>query len=325
MPRSGTVDDHPGRRWGPWMVAGAAALIAGLGTRRRHAPGTARWTRTVHASPAPTVPPRSTSARLTGAQVRATLDARSFDTVFQPVFGLHDGRVLAVEALTRFAPLPTAPAGAPPLAPPIWFASAWGAGLGRELELATIAAALGRSAPLTCGVPLSLNLSPATLLDPRLVRLLDAHPERPVILELTEHALIEDYATARLAVDRLRDRGCQLAVDDAGAGFASLRHVVRLAPELIKLDASLTQDIEHDTVRRALAASLVLFAHRTGSRLVAEGIERADDLSAWCQLGADGAQGYLLARPGPIRAWDEGPVLVRDAAPVRSTARPRTP
>jgi EAL domain-containing protein (putative c-di-GMP-specific phosphodiesterase class I) len=93
---------------------------------------------------------------------------------------------------------------------------------------------------------------------------------------------------------------------------------VRLAPDVIKLDASLTQGIEHDAMRRALAASLVLFARRTGSQLVAEGIESPADLAAWRELGADGAQGYLLARPGPLQAWDQGPTLVRNAVTRRS-------
>lgn len=89
-------------------------------------------------------------------------------------------------------------------------------------------------------------------------------------------------------------------MDDAGAGFASLRHIVRLAPEIIKLDPSLTQDIRFDPVRQAPANSLLTFARQTRSEVIVEGIEQSSDLFAWRNLGADGAQGYLLVRPGPL-------------------------
>ena len=241
------------------------------------------------------------------------LQARRFRSVFQPVFGLRDGRLLAVEALTRFERLEVDGAPGPARPPDVWFRRAGELGLGVELELAAMDVALRSSADLPVETPLSLNASPATLVDARLEPLLGAHEGRNLVLEVTEHAVVGDYPALERAVGRLRARGHQLAVDDAGAGFASLQHVVRLAPDVIKLDASLTQGIEHDAMRRALAASLVLFSRRTGSQLIAEGIERLDDLTAWQDLGADGAQGYLLARPGPLQAWDTGPTLLRDA------------
>lgn len=291
-------------RWLPWALS-AAALAAGFTVGRNRGVDPQEPRRR------PSAPPRrSTAGPQSYRQLREVLDTQRLRTVFQPVFGLQDGRLLSVEALTRFdraVPGDTAAA----VCPSEWFRRAGELGLGVELELAAIDVALSSSTALAPDVPLSLNASPATLADPRLEGLLDRHEDRSIILEVTEHAIVRDYPELGRAVTRLRERGCRLAVDDAGAGFASLRHVIRLAPEFIKLDASLTQDIEHDPMRRALAASLVLFSRRTGSQLIAEGIERADDLAAWQQLGADGAQGYLLARPGPLRSWEEGPTLVR--------------
>ncbi len=221
------------------------------------------------------------------------LAQRRFHPVFQPVYSLHDGRLVAVEALTRFDTDPQA-------APDIWFARAARAGLGEQLELAAIAAAIAASDQLPGEVALSVNCSPRTLVRPELLQLVAERRPRPLIVEVTEHAAVDDYATLTDAVDRLRQHDVRLAVDDAGAGFASLRHVVRLDPELIKLDLSLVQNLRGDPVKEALADCLIDFARRTGSRLVAEGIEHPADLVTWVDLGADAGQGYLLGLPGPL-------------------------
>jgi EAL domain-containing protein (putative c-di-GMP-specific phosphodiesterase class I) len=255
-------------------------------------------------------------------QIRQLVDDRAFRAAFQPVFSLRDGRLLMVEALTRFDRV--APAELATRSTLQWFRAAGQVGLGVELELAAVDVALQACADLPAHVPLSVNTSPDTLLDPRLEALLSANVDREVVVEVTEHAVVADYPGLATAIAGLRARGCRLAVDDAGAGFASLRHVVRLAPEIIKLDASLTQDIEHDPMRRALAASLVMFAHRTGSQLIVEGIERSEDLHVWHRLGADGAQGFLLGRPGPLQDWEDGPRLITARpVPIRSERRQR--
>lgn len=228
-----------------------------------------------------------------GAALRAVLEGRRFHPVFQPVYSLSDGRLIAVEALTRFDVEPIVP-------PDVWFDRAARAGVGAELELAAIAAALEASTVLPAGVALSVNSSPGTLRHPDLLRLVTERDPRPLIIEVTEHAVVDDYAWLATAVDELRQHDVRLAVDDAGAGFASLRHVVRLEPELIKLDISLTQNLRGDPIREALADCLIDFARRTGSRLVAEGIEQTADLTTWVELGADAVQGYLLGRPGPL-------------------------
>jgi EAL domain-containing protein (putative c-di-GMP-specific phosphodiesterase class I) len=233
-------------------------------------------------------------------RILEVIDRSAFHVVYQPMYSLSDGRLLAVEALTRFE-------AEPARSPVEWFTEAAGVGLGTELELAVLTAAFDGSRELPEEVALSINCSPAALADPRFLRSLGTWCSRPVIVELTEHATVEDYQPLGAAIRSLREHGARLAIDDAGAGFSSLRHIVRLTPEIIKLDISLTQGLHDDPVRRALADALLRFAQETGSLLVAEGIEHPADLATWVDLGADAAQGYHLGRPGPLPAPARSP------------------
>jgi EAL domain-containing protein (putative c-di-GMP-specific phosphodiesterase class I) len=227
------------------------------------------------------------------ARIGEMLRSRAFHTVFQPIYSLHDGRLLAVEALSRFETHPVRP-------PNVWFDEAASVGLGTELELLAAESALEASTKLPEDVAVTLNASPDLLCEPRFLSLIEQHPERPLVVEVTEHAVVEDYTRLAEAVAALRAQGVQLAIDDAGAGFSSLQHIVRLTPDIIKLDLSLTQHLHDDPVRRALADCLVRFARETGCELIAEGIEHANDLHTWSELGAHAAQGFLLGRPGPL-------------------------
>lgn len=236
------------------------------------------------------------------------LDGR-FHVVFQPIYSLDTGGIRAVEALTRF----DAPFAEPP---DVWFARAARVGLGEQLELAAMERALEDSrVRLASDVALSLNCSPETLCSPRLLTLLETCPERRIVLEITEHARIDDYRRLDAAFELLRRRGVRFAVDDAGAGFASFRHIVRLAPDIIKLDISLTQHVRQDPVRSALADAIVRFARQTGSELIAEGIEEPVDLLTWSELGASAAQGFLLARPGPLPPGEPAVPIPRRVGP----------
>ncbi len=237
-------------------------------------------------------PPRP--SREVEEELRSLLRERRFDVVFQPIYSFDTGGLEAVEALARFDT-------SCPQPPDVWFARAAQLGLGEQLELAIIERALERSSSaLPGGVALSVNCSPATLRSPALLQLLSRAPDRPIVVEITEHAAIDDYPGLLPAVAALRAQGVRLAVDDAGAGFASFRHIVRLDPDIIKLDISLTQNVRQDPVRRALAAAIVDFVRQTDGQLITEGIEQSADLAFWSQVGADAAQGYLLGRPGPL-------------------------
>lgn len=226
-------------------------------------------------------------------RVSTVVREQSFHIVFQPIYSLRDGRLLAVEALTRFH-------GEPRRAPDEWFAAAARAGCGMELELAAIAAAITSARALPVDVMLSLNASPATVASPRLHDLLAVQWARPATVELTEHTSIGDYPDLAAHLAPLRAAGVLVAVDDAGAGYASLQHIVQLAPDTIKIDKSLTQVMALSPVRRALGGALVDFGHRTGATIVVEGIETRGDLTIWAQLGADAAQGYVFGQPGPL-------------------------
>jgi EAL domain-containing protein (putative c-di-GMP-specific phosphodiesterase class I) len=157
-----------------------------------------------------------------------------------------------------------------------------------------------------------VNVSPAALTSGLLTSAIGRAADR-VVLELTEHRRVEDYDAVIGAVAVLRRRGMRLAVDDAGAGYASLQHILRLEPDIIKLDLGLTRGIETDPARRALAAALVGFAAETNSLIVAEGIETADALRVLQQVGIRCGQGFYLARPGPaedLSIFDSGSPLI---------------
>lgn len=253
--------------------------------------------------------------------IAEVLESRAFHTVLQPVYSLHDGRLMAAEALTRFDRGPTR-------TPDRWFAAADSLGLGTDLELAAIAGALEVGADLPSRVVLSVNASPKTLADPGLIDLLRTRRHTAVTVEITEHAVVEDYPLLRDVVDRLRDLGVRIAVDDAGAGVASMHHIVQLGPDAIKLDASLTRDMSASALRRSLATAMVEFAYRANALLIVEGIETESDLAAWRALGAHGVQGNYTGRasrhapalfsPKVVSARVAGP---RFPAPRRATGR----
>ena len=228
-------------------------------------------------------------------EVRAALGPGGIVPVFQPIMDLVTRRVVGYEALARFQVEPKRP-------PDQWFADAVEVGLGIDLEFAAIDAALAHFDELSPEVYLSLNLSPEACLSERLDAALMGVPAQRIVLEITEHAPVPDYDLLRSALHSFRAEGGRLAIDDAGAGFASLRHIVRLEPDLIKVDISLTHDVDWDRPRRALTTALVAFAREMGIAIVAEGIETVAELEALEELGVRAGQGYLLGRPGPLPA-----------------------
>lgn len=226
-------------------------------------------------------------------RIRSVLERGLIKMVFQPIADLADGSVTGVEALARFAV-------EPPRTPDVWFEEAEAVNLREELELAAVMLALAHPELLPEGCYLSINLSPETVTSARFAELLPDVPAKRVVLEVTEHARVEDYGAVRAALQDFRVRGGKLAVDDAGAGFASLKHILRLAPEVVKLDREVAQGIDVDRPRRALASALISFAFDLGAEVVAEGIETRAEVDALRDLGVPYGQGFFLARPGPI-------------------------
>lgn len=233
--------------------------------------------------------------REVAAAVAAVLRAGAITPAYQPIVHLDDGRLVAVEALARFDGSAGA-AGAAGVEPQRWFCAAHDLRLGLELELLAARRAIGGLGALPPGTIVSINASPLTLQLPSFVELLVRHAHR-VVLELTEHHRVLDYGALTRALHPLRAAGLRVAVDDAGAGFASLRHILQIRPDLIKLDRALICGIDRDPRRRELAAALVGFAAELGAVLIAEGVERAGERDAVRALGIELGQGYGIARP----------------------------
>jgi EAL domain-containing protein (putative c-di-GMP-specific phosphodiesterase class I)/ActR/RegA family two-component response regulator len=223
-------------------------------------------------------------------QLTIALDGGGLDMVYQPIVDLDTQELVGVESLAKFSMTPARP-------PNEWFDSAAELGLQTRLELAAVARALSRRSDLPNGMFMSVNLSPATLMSPDVAALIpDAFAGR-LLIEVTEHTPVADYIALRDAMAPLRAAGVTLAIDDAGAGFASLRHILKLSPHYIKLDISLTQNIEHDAGTIALAVALTSFAGSIGAQVIAEGIETQSQLDALRALGIHLGQGYHLGRP----------------------------
>jgi PAS domain S-box-containing protein len=232
-------------------------------------------------------------ARQRAADVRDVLERiiadAAFQPVYQPIVRLRDGAVLGYEALTRFDD---------GRAPDMRFAEAAAVGLGFELEIATLEVALQRARAFPGEALLSINVSPAIIVERGRLEevLVRSNLDREVVLEITEREPIDDYAVLRKAISDMAVP-VQWAIDDAGAGFASLRHILELRPQFVKLDRALISDIALDPARQALVAGLLHFSKALGTTLIAEGIETSAERLALEQLGVTAGQGYLFGRP----------------------------
>jgi EAL domain-containing protein (putative c-di-GMP-specific phosphodiesterase class I) len=213
--------------------------------------------------------------------------------VVQPIVALDDGVRVGAEALSRFPAEWAKP-------PDEVFAEASNIGARTMLELLAVRNALGLVRRVSGYV--AVNVSPETLLDPRCTELIGDVAMERVVLELSEHDPVEDYDALAAVLAPLRARGVRLAIDDVGAGFSSLRHIVVTAPDVIKLDRSLVAGTATDPVLRVLVSSLVEFGRGCGASIVAEGVETADDARVLRAIGVDYAQGWHFARPGPVEA-----------------------
>lgn len=224
--------------------------------------------------------------------------------VVQPIVDVTTRRPVGFEALMRFTD-----GDGRPRQPDVVFAEATPLGLGPTFELAAASAAIALLPQLPAEAYLSVNLSAATLCDDRCADVLAAAPASRVVLELTEHDAIDDYDRIVCLLHELRGRGFRLAVDDVGAGVSSLRHILRLSPDVIKLDVSLTSSLDKHPARRALGAGFVSFARELGASLVAEGVETQREHAALVDLGIHLMQGFLLGRPAPVEAVGCAPAL----------------
>jgi PAS domain S-box-containing protein len=224
-------------------------------------------------------------------RISAVIERGAFHPVFQPVFDIRTREIVGYEALTRFDD---------GTRPDLVFAEAHRAGLGTRLEAACIRAAIAESEGRIGGAWLSVNASPELTLDGSLAAVLGVGHE--LVLEVTEHVEISDYLALRDAIDAIE--GLRVAVDDAGAGYASLRHILELRPDFVKLDIALIRGIESDPARQAMVASMRHFAEATGTTLLAEGIETDAELQTWSRWAS--TSGRATCSPAPGRSPEAG-------------------
>lgn len=234
--------------------------------------------------------------------------------VLQPIVDLATGARVGAEALSRF-PADWAKA------PDVVFAEAHSVGRGHELELLALRGAAAHLDRVDGYV--AMNVSPATLLTRPFADLLGTLPADRVLLELSEHDPVEDYDALTSALLPFRAAGLRLAVDDVGAGFSSLRHIVVTAPDVLKLDRSIVAGVAGDPVLRTLVGSLVTFGHGCGAAVVAEGVETAADAAALLELGVDLGQGWYFGRPGPAEALSPAQSSYPDPMEAVSTSPAR--
>lgn len=235
---------------------------------------------------------RATATRLRELEERidAAILNDSLSMVYQPIYDVEQQVAIGFEALSRFS-------GAVVRSPDVWFREANEVGRGAELEVKAIRLAIQSLRHFPDGVYVSINMSPEHVISGALNNVLEDMPLDRLVLEITEHAVVEHYDDLADAIRPFRNRGLQIAVDDAGAGYASFRHILNLAPDRIKLDISLTRNVDTDVSRRALAAAFARFSKDTGTGMVAEGVETAAEMKALQELGVSKIQGFYVARP----------------------------
>lgn len=224
-------------------------------------------------------------------RVAAVMRDETLSMLYQPVVDILSRDVVGVEALARFPDYPERETS-------LWFNQAGQVDMGQELELYAVRLAIRHFQPFSQDAYLALNASPELILNGSLEQTMrEESPPCPVVVEITEHTPIRDYVAFRESLASLRQLNVKLAIDDVGAGFSSLQHILELDPDIIKLDISLVRNIHKDRIRHALARSLSVFASEIGCSIVAEGVEKQEELRCLQRLGVERAQGFYLARP----------------------------
>ena len=226
-------------------------------------------------------------------RIREVMTPEKLNISYQPIYGLKEQKIVGYESLARFDTDPYR-------TPDVWFAEAQSVGLGQELELLAIRRGIEGMSHISETAYISLNVSPEIILAGVLHDVFDEVISNRIVLEITEHSKVTDYEVFREALDALRKKGVQIAVDDAGAGFASFQHILELGAEIIKLDISLIKGIDKDPARKALATALTAFSKKTNTKVIAEGVETREEYNELLKIGVDKIQGYYIGYPMPV-------------------------
>jgi EAL domain-containing protein (putative c-di-GMP-specific phosphodiesterase class I) len=273
-----------------WFVVSlVAAPLIGRFLRRADPPTLPRdeWA-PPEAEPAPAVVVESLRQEVLARLSDPPAQDGEFAAHFQPIVDLATGRVVGMEALTRFRD------GCPPGQR---FSQAAAEGCGVDLELATLREAFRQAHRLPPAGFLAVNASPQVLASPVLAALVE-EADREVVVELSERDPVDDYPALLAAIERL-GLDVRLSIDDAGSGFASLRHILMLRPSFVKLDRTWVEHVDSDPVRLAFVAGIQHVAQSVGAALIAEGIETEAERDALRRLGVEYGQGWLLGYPEP--------------------------
>ncbi|MFT6209241.1 MAG: EAL domain-containing protein (putative c-di-GMP-specific phosphodiesterase class I) [Colwellia sp.] len=228
------------------------------------------------------------------AKITSVLEQNNINIHYQPIFNLRSNKIIGYESLSRFNTLPYK-------SPDIWFADASQVNLGEELEILAIKSAIKDIDEFNLDTYIAINTSPAYVLNGAVAIALQGVNLERIILEITEHAPIRNYPEFRKALEPLRERGLRIAIDDAGSGYSSFQHVLELEADIIKLDITLTQNINSNHRKYLLATALCAFSKSINCSIIAEGVETVEELNSLRELGVDSVQGYLLGRPMPIK------------------------
>ena len=226
-------------------------------------------------------------------RIREVMTPEKLHIRYQPIYDLKKQRVMGYESLARFDTEPYQ-------TPDIWFQEAKSVGLDQELELLAIKRGIEGMQYIDESAYISLNVSAEIIMSGLLTDVFSDEIAPRIVLEVTEHSRVPDYKLFRKALCKLRKKGLRLAVDDAGAGFASFQHILELGAEIIKLDISLIKGLDKDPARSALTSALISFSKDTDTMVIAEGVETQEEYSELLRIGVDNIQGYYVGYPMPV-------------------------
>lgn len=228
--------------------------------------------------------------QLEAAIFTALADPAQPRLVFQPIVDLHRGDVVGYETLSRFiSPLSASPDR--------WFAAANRLGVGAQLQADVLRRGIDLLPTLPDTTFLAVNLDPRLVAAPEIAELLTGGRLDRLAIELAEQTVARDVRGMLAVLDRARECGAVVAMDEAGTGYSSLQNLTTIRPELVKLDRSLIAELDRDAIRRSLVGMLCAFVARTGGRVIAEGLEDVTEMDACIDLGVALGQGWLLGRP----------------------------
>ena len=256
--------------------------------------------------------------RQLAADLREAAAKDELSVHYQPLADLASGRILGFEALLRWTHPRLGPIG-----PGDFIPLAEESALIVELGAWVLREACAEAARWNPPLRLSVNLSPAQFTQGDLAGTVEAilaetglDPVR-LEVEVTEGLLIEDAEGAIAVLERLKALGVQISMDDFGTGYSSLSYFRMFPFDKVKIDQSFIRDMVDNAQARAIVRSVIGLGRGLGMPVVAEGVERADQLEALRAEGCDQVQGYLISRPNPIRYFDPA-VIDRDAAPAEA-------